>query len=109
MSRYTWRTFGLEVGMIAVTILFAFPLYVLVNRAVRPEGELSSPLAMQWPPTLENYGNAWHQAGLGRAIFDSLVITIGSVVVVVVVSAMAAYPLARSTARLSRWMFGLFM
>jgi raffinose/stachyose/melibiose transport system permease protein len=109
MTRYGWRTFGLEVVMIAVTVLFAFPLYVLVNLSLRPEGQLSNPLAIHWPPTLDNYSAAWHQAGLGRAIFDSLAITVCSVAVVVVVSSMAAYPLARSTARLSRWTFGLFM
>jgi raffinose/stachyose/melibiose transport system permease protein len=109
VNRYSWRTLGLEAVMIAVAALFAFPLYVLVNLSLRPSGELANPLGIHWPLTLANYGAAWHQAGLGRAIFDSAVVTVASVAVVVVVSSLAAYPLARSTARLSRWTFALFM
>jgi raffinose/stachyose/melibiose transport system permease protein len=109
MTRYTKRTFGLELVMIAVTVLFAFPLYVLVNLSLRPQGQLANPLGVHWPLTLANYSSAWHQAGLGRALFDSLVVTAVSVAIVVVVSSLAAYPLARSTARLSKTTFALFM
>jgi raffinose/stachyose/melibiose transport system permease protein len=109
MTRYTKRTFGLELVMIAVTVLFAFPLYVLVNLSLRPQGQLANPLGIHWPLTLDNYSSAWHQAGLGRALFDSVVVTAASVAIVVGVSSLAAYPLARSTSRLSKSAFALFM
>ena len=109
MNRYTWRTFGLEVVMVAVAALFLVPLFVLVNLSLRPQYQLVDPLTVQFPLTLENYRAAWHQAALGSAIFDSAVIAIASVLIVVVVSSLASYPLARSTSRWSKWMFALFM
>jgi raffinose/stachyose/melibiose transport system permease protein len=109
MTRYRWRTFGLEVVMVAVAALFVFPLYVLVNLSLRPQGQLVDPLRVHLPLTLANYRDAWNQAALGSAILNSTIVTVGSVVVVVGVSALAAYPLARSTARMSRWTFALFM
>jgi raffinose/stachyose/melibiose transport system permease protein len=109
VSRYRWRTFGLELVMIAVAALFAFPLYVLINLSLRPQGQLVDPLRVHLPLTFENYRSAWNQAGLGGAITNSAVVTVASVVIVVAVSSLAAYPLARSTARLSRGLFALFM
>jgi raffinose/stachyose/melibiose transport system permease protein len=109
VSRYTWRTFGLEVVMIAVALLFAFPFYILLNLSLRPQYQLVDPLAIHGGFTLVNYRAAWHQAALGRAIFDSAAVTILSVLIIVVVSSLAAYPLARSTARWSKGLFALFM
>ena len=109
MSRYRLSTFGLELLMVAVTVAFAFPLYILVNLSIREPNDFSSPLSPTTSPTLENFTSAWTQASLGSAFVDSLIVTAASVVVLVLVSALAAYPLARSTARWSRGTFLLVM
>ena len=105
MNRYTGRTLALEMVMIAVGIVFAFPVYVLVNLAVRPPADTSSPIAPTTSPTFGNFTGAWREAGLGGALINSVLVTVVSVVVVLAVSALAAYPLARSTARWSRTTF----
>jgi raffinose/stachyose/melibiose transport system permease protein len=109
MNRYRLRSFARELVMIAVTIAFAFPVYVLVNLSLRSSHDTSSPVAPTTSVTFGNYVNAWHQAGLPGAIADSAIVTVLSVAIIVVVSAMAAYPLARVTARWSRWLFLLVM
>lgn len=109
MNRYTWRTAGLEAVMIAVALVFAFPVYVLVSMALRAEGDDSSPIALPNSPTFANFGDAWQRAGLGPAIGNSLMVTAGSVVLIVALAAMAAYPLARSTRRWSKSVFAVFM
>ncbi|HEX8627035.1 MAG TPA: carbohydrate ABC transporter permease [Catenuloplanes sp.] len=109
MNRYRLPTFGLEIVMIAVAAAFAFPLYVLVNISLRQTNDPTSPSAPTAAPTLRNYTDAWQQAGLAGAIVNSLVVTVLSVLVVVVVSAMAAYPLARVTAGWSKGAFLLIM
>ncbi|HYN97706.1 MAG TPA: carbohydrate ABC transporter permease [Pilimelia sp.] len=109
MNRYRLPTFGLEVLMIAVAAVFAFPLYVLVNISLRGPGDQGSPAAPTSAPTLGNYTGAWQQAGLAGAIVNSVVVTVASVLIVVVVSATAAYPLARVTAAWSRGAFLLVM
>ncbi|RSM91474.1 carbohydrate ABC transporter permease [Kibdelosporangium aridum] len=109
MNRYRWRTFGLELVMLAVALVVGFPVYVLVNLAIRAPSDTSSPLAPTTSPTLDNFTQAWQQGALGGALINSVIVTAGSVVIVLAVSALAAYPLARATARWSRGMFLLIM
>ena len=109
MNRYTRRTLALEALMIGIGVLFAFPVYVLVNLAVRPTSDTSSPITPTTSPTLSNFTEAWREAGLGGALMNSVLVTVASVLIVLAVSALAAYPLARSTARWSRGTFLLIM
>ena len=109
MNRYTWRTFGLEAVMIAVAVVVGFPVYVLLNLALRAPSDTSSPIAPTTAPTFDNFTQAWQRGALGGALVNSVMVTVGSVLVVLAVSSLAAYPLARVTARWSRGMFLLIM
>jgi raffinose/stachyose/melibiose transport system permease protein len=109
VNRYRWRTFGLELVMIAAALVAGFPVYVLINLAVRPPADTSSPIAPTLSPTVDNFTQAWQQGALGGALVNSVLVTAGSVVIVLAVSALAAYPLARVTARWSRGTFLLIL
>ncbi|NUR39641.1 MAG: carbohydrate ABC transporter permease, partial [Streptomyces sp.] len=102
MNRYRPRTLALELSMIAIALTVGFPVYVLVNLAVRPASDTSSPISPTSSPTLDNFTTAWQQGALGGALANSLLVTACSVVIVLAVSSLAAYPLARITARWSR-------
>src|SRR4029453_12632945 len=56
-------------------------------------------------PTLDNFTGAWEQGALGGALANSVLVTTVSVVLVLGVSSLAAYPLARPTANWSRGVF----
>jgi raffinose/stachyose/melibiose transport system permease protein len=86
VNRYTKRTFMLEMLMVAVGIVFAFPVYVLVNLALRAPSDTSSPISPTTAPTLHNFTDAWREAGLGGALINSVVVTAVSVVIVLAVS-----------------------
>ena len=109
MNRYRWRTFGLELAMITVAAVVGFPVYVLVNLAVRAPSDTSSPIRPTTSPTLANFADAWQQGRLGGALINSVIVTAVSVAIVLVVSSLAAYPLARATARWSRGIFLMIM
>jgi len=109
MNRYRPRTLALELAMIAAALVVAFPLYVLVNLAVRRPSDLSSPIRPTTSPTLDNFVQAWQRGGLGGALLNSILVTTCGVLVVLVLSALAAYPLARITARWSRGLVLLIM
>jgi raffinose/stachyose/melibiose transport system permease protein len=109
VNRYRTRTLGLEMVMIAIAALVGFPVYVLVNLAIRVASDTSSPIRPTTSPTLANFTAAWRQGALGGALLNSVLVTTVSVVIVLAVSALAAYPLARATARWSRGMFLLIM
>lgn len=109
MKRYTWRT-GIREGVLAIAALvFLFPIYVLVNMSIRPADDLTSPLLPTAEPTLDNFARAWTQGSLGGAIMNSAIVTVASVAILVILAAMAAYPLARATARWSSVAFYAFM
>lgn len=105
MTRYSWRTGLLEVFMIAVTALFAVPLWLLISTAFRTAPQTA---ASPWglPDYLGNFSTAWGQAGLGRAFVNSIVIAAVSIAVLVVLGAAAGYYFARSA---RRWSHGLFL
>lgn len=109
MNRYRLRTFGTELVMGAAALVIGFPVYVLVNLAVRAPSDTSSPIAPTMSPTLANFSEAWQEGELGGALVNSVLVTFASVVIVLAISSLAAYPLARVTARWSRGMFLLIL
>lgn len=109
MNRYTWRTGILEAVMIIAALLFLVPVYILFNLAFRAAGDNQSPLALTTQPTLDNFGQAWERGNLANALINSTVVTVLSILILIIVSALAAYPLARITARWSRLAYTLFM
>jgi raffinose/stachyose/melibiose transport system permease protein len=90
-------------------LVFVLPIYVLVNLAIRPVDDLSSAIAPTRHPTLQNFSDAWSGSSIGSALVTSTIVTTLSSIGVLVCSVMAAYPLARSTARLSNAVFYLFL
>nr|WP_166606764.1 carbohydrate ABC transporter permease [Kineococcus siccus] len=95
--------------MVVVGLAFVFPVYVLVNVSLKRPDDQSSDLLPTSAITLRNYADAWQQAGLGGAFVNSAVVTIVSVALIVVLSALAAYPLARVGRAWSRWAFLFFL
>jgi raffinose/stachyose/melibiose transport system permease protein len=90
-------------------LIFVLPIYVLVNLAIRPVDDLSSAIAPTRHPTLQNFADAWTGSSIGSALVTSTIVTTLSSISVLVCSVTAAYPLARSTARLSNTVFYLFL
>jgi raffinose/stachyose/melibiose transport system permease protein len=58
MNRYRPRTLALELAMIAAALFIGFPVYVLVNLAVRAPSDTSSPISPTSSPTLDNFTEA---------------------------------------------------
>lgn len=109
MKRYTWKTAALEAVMVASAIVFLIPVYLVVNLAIRRGSDSSSELFPTLEPTLENFFTAWQSGGLSKAMLTTGYVVCISVAVLVVVSALASYPLARVTTRFSRRLYMLFM
>jgi raffinose/stachyose/melibiose transport system permease protein len=108
--RYGSRTFLLEIVMVAVAVVFLFPVYALISLALKDKHQISaSPLALPNPPTLKNFGQAWSAADLGPALLSSTLITAASLVLLIALGSCAAYFLARRAGRLSYGLYILFL
>lgn len=107
MHKYTWKTGIREGALIVVGIAFLLPLYALINMALKPN--TNSPLAPAIHPTLKNITAAWSQANLGRALLNSAIVTVGTLVLLIFIACLAAYYLARTTSKFSSTMFNIFL
>jgi raffinose/stachyose/melibiose transport system permease protein len=108
--RYGRSTFVLELVMIAAAIAFLFPVYVLLTLSVKDKHQIAeSPLSLPHPATFDNFSNAWSNASLGAALFNSAVITVVSILLLVLLGSTAAYFLARRMSRLSYGLYILFL
>lgn len=112
MSRFRYGPSNmlLELLMIAVALVFAFPVYVLVVLSLKSPSEVAaSPLSLPRSFDLSNYQEAWSSASLGSAIVSSTIITVWSVLLLVVLASLAAYVLVRRQQRLSYGLYLLFL
>jgi len=100
---------GANVVAYAATIIFLIPIYILINLSLRPTGDTTPGFLPSRHATLDNYITAWTTSALPGSILTSVVVTTLSSVLVLAMATMAAYPLARSTARLSTATFYTFL
>jgi multiple sugar transport system permease protein len=109
-----WRA-ALTALLVAFAVLWLLPaVWVLVTSLKLTENIVRVPPEwIPWPATIEHYGevlfSSSRTARIGRAFFNSIVVSLGSVVLVVLTSAMAAYPLARMRFRGRNLVFGLIV
>jgi len=94
--------------MAAILLLYLSPFYILIGVAFKMPNDYSSRWVM---PKYLNFDN-FRVALRGKilpGIYGSMIITVCSVVLIVCVGALAAYPLARNKSRLNRVVRGFIM
>jgi raffinose/stachyose/melibiose transport system permease protein len=114
--RYTKKTLTIEIITILATAVLLLPFWILLMGSFKTLPQILNTAAVAPPtqPTLDNFvqllspssgssGNIW--AGL----LSSVVITAGSILLLVALGSVAAYGIARSTSRWSRRSFYLFL
>lgn len=84
-----------------VLLVFLAPFYILLSVAFRSPQDLNSYWIFPSELYLENFRSAIEEGAILLSIFNSLVVTVGAVVLVTVVGALAAYPLARRRTRVN--------
>lgn len=114
LFRYTTRTFMREISMMALATLWWIPFYFLVMVSLKSEHEVYTTSAGALPKTFAwgNYSTAWEGSGsvsLAEAMKNSLIITVGSVVVLVAIGSVTAYTLARHRGRLGTGLYLTFV
>jgi len=92
---------------LAVIIL---PIYYAVVTTFKDQGAYftQNPLAPPSPPTMTAYQQVL-DSGIGRYFLNSVIVTVGSVVPIVLVSFLAAYAIVRGNSRFLRFSRALFL
>jgi multiple sugar transport system permease protein len=92
---------ALTVALLVLAVLWLSPIAWVVVTSLKPAPDIIRlpPEWIPWPPTGAHYHEVLlgssRTARIGRAFVNSLVVAMGSVILVLPTSAMAAYPLAR--------------
>ncbi|HLI89760.1 MAG TPA: carbohydrate ABC transporter permease [Ktedonobacteraceae bacterium] len=96
-------------GVVWFIIAF-YPLFYMFITSLRPQADFYSGNPWQLPahPTLDNYTNVWNN-GFSLYLFNSVFVTILSVLLIVFVSLLAAYAIARVRSRFAQLVFSLFL
>lgn len=97
--------------LLAALIIFIYlmPLYVLVMRSFKGVTDMSSFMSPPEELYLENYISVFKEGTLLRAFLNSGIVTILTVVIEIVLSCMAAYPLARNNTKFNGFIRSIFM
>ena len=90
------------VAAIVICAIQLVPLYITLTVALKPQTDLSSYWALPVRAAWSNFARAVESGGLIRAFANTAAITAASTALVVLLAAMAAYPLARSGSRLNK-------
>ncbi|MEV5029790.1 carbohydrate ABC transporter permease [Paenibacillus sp. LPE1-1-1.1] len=109
-KKYTGKLFITEAVMIIVGLVFLAPFYFLLVNSVKPFGEIMTNSA-SWPQVFnwENYSRAWKLTRFPQAFSNSMIITVVTVVLTALISAMGAYRMVRANTRFNRVLFMFFV
>lgn len=90
-------------------LIYLFPFYIVVNISLKPKTELANKLALPSGVYLDNYIRILRNGDILTAIRNNLLIIAGSLILIIAVSSLAAYPLARLQSKWNEFIRKLFM
>lgn len=114
MFRYTWLT-GLREGIVwLIALVFLVPFYFLVTTALKSDQEVTSSNALT-PPASPQFGNfakvitATGNSNVVLGLTNSILITAGTVLLLILFGSLTGYVISRRTSRWSRGVYYLFL
>jgi len=110
MKKLTPGRIGLYVLLCVYAVLVIYPMFWLVSTSLKDSWSIfknpwSLPVNLQWI----NYKNAMEKGALAHKIWNSVVVDTISLLLILLLSAMAAYVLGRFRFRGNRALFGMFL
>src|SRR3954469_1331453 len=102
--RWVAKRGWMYVAMGAVSLFALFPVYWVVITSLKPRSEIYTRTPDLWPsdPQWSQYPHVLGEGHVGRALVNSLIVAGGTMVICLIVSALAAYVLARYRVRATR-------
>jgi multiple sugar transport system permease protein len=102
-GRVRWKRFTLHGFLIAMAVLWLFPILWTLFTALRPYGDVIHDGAVSWPAhlTFDNFVKAWDAGSLPKYFVNTIVVTVPAVILTLWVSSMLAYVFSRFSFRLN--------
>lgn len=86
-----------------LALLFFSPFALVILNSVKPQSQIMTDL-LGLPTTVmwENYSNAWSSLNMSTVLTNTVVVSLGSVLIIILLAAMVAYWMVRHSTRYSR-------
>lgn len=95
--------------LLIIFIVYFSPFYILFCISFKPTTDLSSHWKFPDQPTLDNFRAAIEQGDILAALLHSFIIMVVTVLLIVVIGSLAAYPLARNRSRMNKIVKGFIL
>ena len=108
LKNQKWNSllYGVLAALVALVWVYPFVI-VVVNSLKTKRGIFSNPLWFTHDFTVDNFATAYQALDFTHSFVNSLLITVGSVVLITAVSAAAAYALTRHQVKMSSFVYYL--
>lgn len=103
------KTALLYIVIIVFCAIVIAPLVIVFSSSLRTPENQTSPLRLFMEFSLESYQTAFANMNYPMEFLNSLMTTAGSVLVIVIIATMAAYPIGRIKAKPARFMYYFFI
>ena len=108
--RKNWKLWLLGLIGFLLALLWLTPFYLMIVNAFKLKREIfADTLGIPDEWTFENFTQAFEQLDFLRTLFNSLLISVVSVAIIIFFSAMAAYALSRNKSKVSSFLFFIFV
>lgn len=104
-----WARVPVLVALVALTVVFVYPLVWLLSASFKPRGEIFDNRLIPQHPTLANYLTVWESAPLALWLGNTLVVTALAATTVTVSSALVAWGFAHYRFRGRGPLFGVVL
>ena len=110
LNKKKWSSAVWQLLLVLFTLVFLSPLIYMVLNSFKPYSQmLKDPWGLPQTLFLDNYIRAFRQMKFFQSLYNSAVITIASVFLIVVLGGLAAYPITRFDNRLTRFLSVYFL
>jgi raffinose/stachyose/melibiose transport system permease protein len=107
-ASFPWATLALYVFLTAYCLLSLFPMVWVLLSSFKTNTEIfNAILALPSSWSFDNFAKAWTGASIGRAMFNTILVTVPTLVIVLLFGSMAAFVLARVMP--NRWLYFFFV
>ena len=105
-----WSAVSTQTVLIGWAVTVIFPMIWMIYSSFKTDQELffspwAPPVELQW----DNFARAWTKAHVGDYLFNTLIVVVPALLLTLIISAMAAYVLARFEFIGRRFLFYMFL
>jgi raffinose/stachyose/melibiose transport system permease protein len=103
------KQFSMYLLALLLLIFTGYPFLYMFSTSLKSQGQFyEKPFSLFSAFNLENF-QAVFEMGLTRYFWNSIIVTVVSVFLVMLIGSMASYPLSRMKFKLNKWLFLLFI